>query len=203
MSAASRVSSVVTSRYANALLELAEENKAVDKIEGDMKDLLGMLQDSPDLEELVTNPRIGKSNQQGAIEALAKKAKFHKLTTNFLYVLIENRRLNILGVLAQAVLQEMAVRRGEKTAQVRVAQDLTDKQIKELEASLSKASGSPVTLDIEVDPSLLGGMVVTMDSRMVDDSVAGKLARLKLAMGQSSNENTNPNSNSKNLSEVS
>lgn len=197
MSAASRVSSVVTSRYANALLDLAEDNKAVDKIESDMKDLQAMLAGSDDLSELVENPRIAKSKQQIAIEAISKKAKFQKLTINFLNVLIENRRLSALSPLVNSVITEISSRRGEKIAQVRVAQDLTAKQIKELETSLTKSSGSPVTLDVQVDPSLLGGMVVTMDSRMVDDSVAGKLARLKMAMGQGSNENINQNSKKK------
>lgn len=197
MSAASRVSSVVTSRYANALLELAEEGKALPKIESDMKDLDAMLASSDDLNELVSNPRIGKTKQREAIEAIAAKAKFQKLTVNFLNVLIENRRLNALAELVKAVLKEISKRRGEKTAYVRVAQDLSAAQIKDLENSLSKASGSPVTLDVQVDPSLLGGMVVTMDSRMVDDSVAGKLERLKKMMGHSSNENVTQNSKKK------
>lgn len=197
MSAASRVSSVVTSRYANALLELAEESKAVPKIESDIKDLEAMLSSSADLSELVENPRISKTKQREAMEAIAAKAKFQKLTMNFLNVLIENRRLNIVHAVAKAVLQELSKRRGEKTAHVRVAQDLSAKQIKDLEDSLSKASGNPVTLEVEVDPSILGGMVVTMDSRMVDDSVAGKLERLKKMMGQSSNENVTQNSKKK------
>lgn len=197
MSSASRVSSVVTSRYAKALLELAEDGKALSKIESDIKDLDAMLSDSEDLRELVTNPRIGKTKQREVIEAIASKAKFQTMTVNFLNVLIENRRLNVVDAIVKAVLKELSHRRGEKTAHIRVAQDLSAAQIKDLQDSLSKASGNPVTLDIEVDPSLLGGMIVTMDSRMVDDSVSGKLERLKKMMGQSSNENLTQNSKKK------
>ena len=198
MSAASRVSSVVTSRYANALLDLAEDQKVLEKVEADIKDLKAMIEASDDLREVIDDPRVEKSEQRGMVEGLAKKGKFQKLTTNFLNVLVENRRLNILVPLLKTIGQELSKRRGEKVAHVKVAQDLSAKQIKELESSLAKASGKPVALNIEVDPSLLGGMIVTLDSRMIDDSVAGKLERLRLAMSKGSNENQ-----MKNLKEVS
>lgn len=190
MSAAIRVSSVVTSRYANALLDLAAGKKLVDKVEADIKDLGTMLQESEDLNALVRDPRISKKVQRDTMDALAKKAKFQTLTGNFLNVLIENGRLNALEAIIKTFHKELAKSRGERVAQVKVAQDMTDKQRKELETALSKASGSTVTLDVKVDPSLLGGMVVTLDSRMIDDSVAGKLERLRQAMGSGSNENT-------------
>ncbi|MFN3701154.1 MAG: F0F1 ATP synthase subunit delta [Alphaproteobacteria bacterium] len=189
MSAAIRVSSVVTSRYANALIELSEEKKALDKVESDVKALEQMIAASEDLRLLIADPRIAKTDQQAAMSELAKKAKMTDLTKNFLMVLIENRRLNILEPLIVAIHKQLAEKRGERVAKICVAQDLTDKQRKELEAALAKSSGSKITLDVQVDPSLLGGMVVTLDSRMIDDSVAGKLERLRLAMGRGSNEN--------------
>jgi len=198
LSAASRVSSVLTSRYANALLDLAEDQKLVEKVESDIVDLKNMVEESEDLRNTVMDPRVDKSEQFAVVEALAKKAKFQKLTLNFLNVLVENRRLDILEAVIATISKELSKRRGEKVAHIKVAQDLSAKQVKELETALAKASGKPVALNIEVDPSLLGGMIVTMDSRMVDDSVAGKLERLKLAMSKGSNENQ-----IKNLKEVS
>ena len=198
MSAASRVSSVLTSRYANALLDLAEDQKLVEKVESDIVDLRNMIKESEDLRNTVIDPRVDKSEQFAVVESLAKKAKFQKLTLNFLNVLVENRRLDILEAVIATISKELSKRRGEKVAHIKVAQDLSAKQVKELETALAKASGKPVALNIEVDPSLLGGMIVTMDSRMVDDSVAGKLERLKLAMSKGSNENQ-----IKNLKEVS
>jgi F-type H+-transporting ATPase subunit delta len=183
------VSSVVTSRYANALIELSEEKKALDKVESDVKALEQMIAASEDLRLLIADTRIAKKDQQAAMSELAKKAKMTELTRNFLMVLIENRRLNILEPLIAAIHKQLAEKRGERVAKIRVAQDLTDKQRKELEAALAKSSGSKITLDVQIDPSLLGGMVVTLDSRMIDDSVAGKLERLRLAMGRGSNEN--------------
>ena len=197
MSSATNVSSVVTSRYAKAVLDLATEKKKVEQVEADMKDLSAMLDASDDLRALVNDPRISKAKQQDVVKALVSKAKFQDITSNFLNVLIENRRLNILGAVIKRVHQDLAKMRGERVAKIKVAQDMSAKQIQELEASLAKASGSAVTLDIQVDPSLLGGMIITLDSRMIDDSVAGKLERLKLAMSRGSNQNQ-----VQNLSEV-
>lgn len=197
MSSATSVSSVVTSRYAKAILDLATEKKKIEQIESDMKDLGAMLEASGELRALVNDPRISKAKQQDVVKALVSKAKLQDITSNFLNVLIENRRLNILDAVIKRVHQDLAKMRGERVAKIKVAQDMSAKQRQELEASLAKASGSAVTLDIQVDPSLLGGMVITLDSRMIDDSVAGKLERLKLAMSRGSNENQ-----VQNLSEV-
>ncbi len=195
MSSATRVSSALTSRYATALLDLASERKQVEKVEADIKNLEAMLEGSKEFRDLVKDPRISKSKQRDVIETLVKKAKLQDLTSNFLNVLIDNRRLNILEALIETIHKILAEKRGEKTAYIKVAQDLTAAQRKELEQSLKNASGSTVSLQIEIDPSLLGGMIITLGSQMIDDSVAGKLERLKMAMTSGSNENILEGSN--------
>ncbi len=201
VAASSRVSSVVTSRYATAILDLAAEKKLTDKIESDMADLKATLAGSKDLQDVLANPRIAKDLQAKVMADIAKKAGLQELTLNFLGVLIQNRRLGALAQIIETVQKEIARRRGERTAFVTVAQDLSPKQIKELQESLSKSTGASVSLQVQVDPSILGGMIVTLDSQMIDDSVARKLERLKNAMGRGANENENDNT-VQNLSEV-
>ena len=198
MTTVSRASSIVTSRYASAILDLAEKDKKLDKVEKDVDDLLSMISSSDDLRKFLQNPLISKEAQRDAVLALAKKAKLQDITQNFLCVLINNKRLNVLRDVLRAVKETLAERRGEKFAVVTVAQDMSAKQRAALEESLTKAAGAAVTLDVKVDPSIIGGMIVTMDSTMIDDSVARKLERLKMAMGREANENTKEN-----LSEVS
>ena len=84
---------------------------------------------------------------------------------------------------------ELSRRRGEVTAKVKAAHTLSAAQTKDLQAYLSQSMGHNVTLDVEVDKDLLGGMVVTVGSRMIDDSVRNKLERLGRAMGTGSNSN--------------
>jgi F-type H+-transporting ATPase subunit delta len=82
----------------------------------------------------------------------------------------------------KAFLAELARRRGEIAAEVTSAQALTAAQAEAVTAALRQSVGSKVTVETRVDPSLLGGMVVRVGSRMVDSSLKTKLQKLELAM---------------------
>lgn len=189
MTSATKVPSTASLRYAAALIDLAEENKSLDKIAKDLNELQSMISNSDDLNMLITSPLLSKAQQDKALAAIAKKAKFQKLTVNFIGVLTENGRLSILSDIINAFEAELATRRGEITVNATVAQDMSEKQKKALQTAISKSIGADVTVKTTVEPSILGGMIVTVGSQMIDDSVARKLERLKAAMGKQSNEN--------------
>ncbi len=201
MSASNHAAGIVSERYANALIELAEESKTLDKVEQDLKDLQAMMNQSPDLVSVIRSPVLSQANVKATMMALADKAKFTDITKKFLNVLIHNRRLAALDPIAQAFFKLLAARRGAVTVDVQVAQDLTDAQKKELQQALSVAMKADVTVRATVEPSILGGMIVTVGSRMIDDSVRRKLERLRVSLGASANQNTF-NTTPSNLSEV-
>jgi F-type H+-transporting ATPase subunit delta len=180
---------VVAVRYATALLDMAEEAKSIESVEKDLLELEKMILASEDLQSLLQNPLIGQEKQEKALSAIADKAKFNKLTKNFLGVLAQNRRLSAALGIVGAVRKELYKRRGEVEAKVQTAYALSASQTKTLQQELSKVMGSNVTLEVEVDKDLLGGMIVTVGSTMIDDSVRRKLEKLGRAMGASSNEN--------------
>lgn len=190
MTSAAQASSVVSARYAVALIESAQAAKVLDKVEADMRDLLAMVEDSSDLQLLIRSPLSGRENQKKAFFALADKAGFQKITKNFIGVLIENRRLQALPAILAAFQSEISKRRGEVCVHVETAQDLTPSQAKALQNSISKAIGSDVLLNLRVEPSIMGGMIVTVGSQMIDNSVRRKLERLKGAMSRGANENS-------------
>lgn len=190
MSRKSQISSPISRRYAIALLDLAEESKVVEKIEKDLDALFDIIHSSQDFLNTIRNPLVSRGNKQALIAEISKKAGFEKLTENFLGVLAQNRRLNALESIIHAVKNELSQRRGEVIAHVKVAQDLSDTQVAELQKALSEAEGKKVTVRVSVEPSIMGGMIVTVGSRMIDDSVRGKLAHMKAVMEQASvNEN--------------
>lgn len=191
-------SSLVASRYVKALVDLAQDSKALDAVEKDFQDLSAMLSSSEDFQALIRSPLLGEKKQFAAIDALTAKAKFHALTTNFLKVLVSNRRLKVLPAALSAFDAEVSRRRGEVSVTVQTAQDLSAKQIKALQDALKKQTGANVAINAKVSPEILGGMIVTVGSQMIDDSVRRKLDKLKTAMGSGSNENANST-----LSEVS
>lgn len=189
MGASRETSQIVALRYAKALVELAEESKKTKAVEADLSALEKILSESADFRAMVASPVISRADQQAVVAEIGKKAGFDKITVNFLKTLAENRRLYALAKMIEAVRLDLSKRRGEMKATVKVAQDLSAEQRKELEAALSKSAGVDVTVEVKVEPSILGGMIVTMGSHMIDDSVARKLEKLKIVMESGANEN--------------
>ena len=189
MSSAANASSALSIRYAGALIDLAQQNKALDKVEKDLSDLRAMLGDSADLSLFINSPLIGKDKQEQAILAIADKAKFQDLTKNFLGTLAKNSRLVALPGILTAFQREISKRRGEVSVNVQVAQDMSPKQQKALQDAIAKSIGTEVQLNITVEPAILGGLIVTVGSYMIDDSVARKLERLQATMSKQANEN--------------
>lgn len=186
MAQSSSAAHQVASRYATALIDTAQDAGALDSVARDMNELAAMIGQSDDLSKLVTSPVFGRAQSQSAIGAITQSASFNILTSNFLQVLAVNGRLMIVKNIISAFQDELARRRGEVKAQVVSAYPLTGEQ----QNNLKQALGGNVTLDMSVDRALLGGMVVTIGSRMIDDSVRSKLDRLKQNL-QTSNQNSN------------
>ncbi len=169
-------------RYALALFELAEERKALDAVAEDLRGLRALTDESADLRRLIRSPVLSRAEQGKAIAAIAERAGVQPITRNFLGLLARNRRLFALPEMIRHFLARLAQRRGEVTAEVAAAQDLTPEQRQRLDEELRRAVGQKVAVDIRIDPSLLGGLVVRLGSRMVDASLKSKLNRLQLAM---------------------
>jgi F-type H+-transporting ATPase subunit delta len=169
-------------RYAKALFDLADERKALDAVAGDLRQLRAMIEASPDLARLVRSPVLSRGEQAKGIGAVAESAGFSDLTRNFLGLVAQNRRLFAVPAMIEAFLATLAQRRGEVTAQVVAAQELSSAQLNAVNEQLRKAVGSKVAVEVKVDPTLLGGLVVKVGSRMIDASLRSKLNRLQLAM---------------------
>ena len=182
MASASTGVSGLADRYAAALFDLADERKDLDTVAADLRRLRDMISESADLRRLVRSPVLSRVEQARAIGAIAESAGLSQLTHNFLGLIAQHRRLFALPAMIDAYLAQLAARRGEVTAQVVAAQPLTPAQEAAVNEQLRKAVGSKVAVEVRVDPSLLGGMIVKVGSRMVDASVRSKLQRLQFAM---------------------
>jgi len=173
---------VIAERYATALFELAQSQNVLDQVAGDTKTLKSMIHDSVDLNRLLDSPVLTRSEQGKAVKALADAAGFGGLTTNFLGLVAQNRRLFALPGIIAAFLKRLAAHKGEMSAQVASAVPLSQAQLDSLVSSLQTTFGGSVAVEATVDPELLGGLVVKVGSRMVDSSLRTKLQHLKLAM---------------------
>jgi F-type H+-transporting ATPase subunit delta len=172
----------IAERYAGALYDLASERKALDQVAEDLRSFRAMLKESEDLRRLLRSPMIGREEQARALMAVLEKAGVSALTRNFVGVVARNRRLFALSGMAEVFLRILAERRGEVTVDVTSAQPLNTEQMDTLQETLRRIVGGRVAVNTTVDPSLLGGLVVKIGSRLFDSSIRTKLQRLQHAL---------------------
>jgi F-type H+-transporting ATPase subunit delta len=172
----------VSGRYATALFELARDEKSVDAIVADLDQFDRLLAESDDLKRLVRSPVFSAEAQLKALSAVLAKAEITGVSANFLKVLTANRRLFAVNDVIRAFRALVAKFKGEATADVTVAEALSDANLEALKDALKSVTGKDVTLNVKVDPSLIGGLVVKLGSRMVDSSLRTKLNSIKHAM---------------------
>ncbi|MGB3806593.1 MAG: F0F1 ATP synthase subunit delta [Erythrobacter sp.] len=169
-------------RYASALFDLASENGTVTAVESDLDSLKSALSQSEELRAATTNPQLSRDVQGQAIDAVARHLALSELTRNFLGTLALNRRLAKLSEIIAAFKTIASAQRGEITANVTSAHELTDEQLATLKTKLTARQGRTVILSHDVDPDLLGGLVVTIGSQRIDGSIRTRLNSLAQAM---------------------
>ena len=172
----------VSGRYATALFELARDEKFIDPVKADLDRFEAMLADSADLQRLVRSPVFSAGEQSRALAAVLDKAGISGISANFLKVLTANRRLFAVRDVIRAFRALVARFKGEATADVTVAEKLSDRNLDALKTALKSVTGKDVALNVKVDSSIIGGLVVKLGSRMVDSSLRTKLNSIKHAM---------------------
>ncbi len=172
----------VAARYASALFELARDERDIDGVAAGLDRFDAMLQESADLRRLVRSPVFSGNEQAAAIGALLDRAGIDGLGANFIRLAAANRRLFVLPEMIRAFRALVRVSKGFVRAEVSVAERPSDAVLEEIKASLRDVARSEVDLDLRIDPSLIGGLVVKIGSRMVDASLRTKLNGIRLAM---------------------
>lgn len=172
----------VATRYASALFELAREAKSIDGVAGDLERFNGLIQGSDDLRRVIRNPVFTAEEQSAAVGALLDKAGISGLAGNFIRLVAAKRRLFALPDMIRAYGDLVSDAKGIVKAQVTLAEEPSGKVIDEIKAALRDVAKADVALDVKIDPSLIGGLIVKMGSRMVDASVRTKLNSIRLAM---------------------
>jgi F-type H+-transporting ATPase subunit delta len=172
----------VAARYASALFELAQEANSVDAVAGDLDRFGQLIEGSADLQRLIRNPIFTAEEQAGAIGAILDKAGIGGLTGNFIRLVAAKRRLFALPDMIRAFGELVADSKGIVRAQVTLAERPSDAVMNDIKAALRDVAKADISLDVKIDPSLIGGLIVKMGSRMVDASVRTKLNSIRLAM---------------------
>lgn len=169
-------------RYATALFELALEANAIADVERDLQAFDGLIANNPDLARLVRSPVFSADEQAKALGAVLDKAGIKSVAGNFLKVVASNRRLFAVRDMIRGFNALVARHKGEVTAHVTVAEELSDARLGDIKDALKSVTGKDVKIDVNVDPAIIGGLKVKLGSRMVDASLRSKLNSIKHAM---------------------
>ena len=182
MAAAEPMVSGMAGRYATALFDLAKGGNAIDAVAADLERFDALIAESPDLSRMVRSPVFSADEQLAALSAVLERAGIGGLTAKFLKLITSNRRLFAVHDMVRAYRKLVAAHKGEATADVTVAEALKDEHLGALRAALKSVSGKDVDLKVKVDPTIIGGLVVKLGSRMVDTSLRTKLNAIRHAM---------------------
>ncbi|HEU4650743.1 MAG TPA: F0F1 ATP synthase subunit delta [Croceibacterium sp.] len=182
MELSASIKASLSGRYASALFELASESGNVTAVETDLEKLERALAESAELRALIRNPEISRRALGQVFAGLGEQLELASLTRNFLGVLGQNRRVAELPAVIRAFQAIAAAQRGEVTADVATAHPLSSEQLDTLEQKLRAREGRTVKVKTRVDPDLLGGIVVTIGSRRLDNSIRTRLNSLAQAM---------------------
>lgn len=182
MSQTDMVTSEAAGRYATALFELADDAKALKTVEKDLKALKGMFASSTAIKQMVESPILTSTDKIAGLLGLAKKAKFGKLTTQFLGLCAQNHRSDQIPAIINAFEKKLAKMRGRENAHVVSAKKLSAAQLGAIKTQLKKTLGNSVSITTSIDPDLLGGFAVKIGSRYFDATLRTKLEGLKMAM---------------------
>jgi F-type H+-transporting ATPase subunit delta len=169
-------------RYANALFELALEEHAIDAVKTDLDRFDALIADNPDLQRLVRSPVFTAEEQTRALTAVLDKAGIGGLSARFLKVVSANRRLFAARDMVRDFRTLVAHHRGETQATITVAETPNDAHLAAIKDALKAVTKKDVQVEVKVDPSIIGGLIVKLGSRMVDTSLRSKLNAIKHAM---------------------
>ena len=182
MSEQASTSKGIAKRYATALFDLADEMGDIPTLEKNVTTLKQSIDESTDLNSLISSPIYSRDQQQSAISAIAKKLGLSGVMANTLSLMAEKRRLFVVPTFLMVLNELIAASKNEITAEVVSARSLSKGQVEKLAKSLKTNFGKDVKINASVDHTLIGGMIVKVGSRMIDTTIRAKLNSLQNIM---------------------
>ncbi len=169
-------------RYANALVDVALENKQAEQIKEELAAFAAELRESADLRAFLANPAITRANKHAVLDQLVMKMGASRTLRNYLFVIVDQRRAGILIEIQEAFSALLDARMGITQALVTSAHELSAAERAELSAALAKLTGLQVQADYRTDSELIAGATVRIGSTIYDGSVRAQLDRLRIRM---------------------
>ena len=169
-------------RYSLALYELSKESDEVNEIEKNCSSIIELITNSGEFQSLIKNPTIKKDELLAAVLKISEQSKFNGLLIKFLSFLISKRRFFYVEKILKNFVMTCSKNRGEISAKLIVAKELNKNEINKIKDELSQNFGSNVKLNYNYDPDLIGGLIMQVESVMIDTSIKNKLQQIENQM---------------------
>ncbi len=182
----SLLSAGVVEPYAEALMSLAQENELTERLGEDVAGLLTILQESPDLQVLLSSPVVKAEDKKAVLQQISTSLEgdqLHPYMLSFLNVLVDRRRILFLEAIFQQYQALLRKLKQTVLAEVTSAVSLTDAQHHSVQDKVKEITGAnQVELDTKIDPDLIGGVIIKVGSQVIDSSLRGQLRRIGLRL---------------------
>ena len=185
MSTNKSFSTETSERYSRALFEVAKESSELEKTEQDITNFSSLLKNTLEIKNFFQNPTQSKENQNNVIKLLAEKLNFSKSLKNFMFLLIEKRRIFFVEKIFDSFLKLCSQKKGEVKASLISSKELSESDLDSISKELSSTMSSTIKLNYKVDKELIGGLKLQLGSFMIDTSIKNKLNKYKQKMLES------------------
>ena len=182
MSDKNRFSDSSAKSYSQALYELATEEKNLNDVEEHAVSIIKLISQSEDFNSLIKDPTNKQDDQLNSINIIFEKFNLNNLLKKFLNFLVVKRRFFYVEKILKDFVMICSKNRGEISAQLTVAKELNANEINKIKDELSQNFGSNVKLNYTYDPDLIGGLIMQVESVMIDTSIKNKLQQIENKM---------------------
>jgi F-type H+-transporting ATPase subunit delta len=173
------MSTVISSRYARALMNLAVKAQRVDEAGTELSTVADAFAEAPSFAAAMGDVRLPQSAKLAVLDAVLKHAGTSELVATFIRLVNQKRRLTLLPEMAERYRREADERMGRAVADVTVAEPLPADQRARIQQQLERLTGKTVTLRERVDPTILGGVVMRVGSTVWDGSLRNQLNQVR------------------------
>lgn len=173
--------------YSDVMFELAQESGLVNPVVDDLEAVAKVFESEPEFLTLLTVGQL-KEEEKSAILRRVFGGRINELTLDFLCVLARRNRLNFLFGIQERYLALMDQYHNIRRIEVTLARAPSDEQLEKIRQDLKEAVGSDVKLTVQVDPEILGGIMIKKGDTVIDNSVRSILGRTVKAVVSRSKE---------------
>jgi len=169
----------ISNRYASALADVSFKAGQHERVEQELLQFEQVLSRERELFLFFTNPAIPVPRKKAACQEIQRRLGFSSLTSNFLYVLLDNYRIGYFSEIREAYQKAANQRLGLVEARITTAAEVDGHLKSRLESCLTQLTGKRVLLKFEVDRDLIGGVITRIGDTVYDGSIRQQLSLIK------------------------